>query len=147
MKRVKRLLCASIVLLSVLFITACGKDYSSITYKRFVEKMGNELSYVIKDNTALYQTVYERYYTATKDDVMVSFFEFKDEKEAKDYVKKNYDGRKYFSYKEYDGYSTVKSTKSSYLSLIQIDNIVISGYSEKTSNKNLVNKALKELGY
>lgn len=147
MKRIKSILCTCLILFLVLFVSACSKNYDSITYKRFVEKMGSELNYVITDNTVTYDGIYKRCYTAIKDDVIVSFYEFEDEKEAKDYVKKNYDDKKYYSYKAYDDYSTVKYSEVGYFRLIQVGNVVVSGSSEKSSSKSIINDALKELGY
>ena len=53
MKRIKRIFCLSLVIVSALVLCACSKDYNSITYKRFTEKMGNELNYAITDNTLI----------------------------------------------------------------------------------------------
>ena len=144
MKRVKSVLC---MLLLVVLLTACGKSYSSITYKRFTTKLGDELNYAINDQTLAYEGIYQRYYTAIKDDVFFSYYEFADEKTAKEYVKSNYEDRKYFSYKDNGKYTTVKSTKSKYFTLIQVDNMVITGYSDKSSKRSVIKKALKELGY
>lgn len=147
MKRIKSILCTCLVLFLVLFVSACSKSYNSITYTKFKEVMGSKLNYAITDNALDAEGIYKKYYTAIKDDVIISFYEFDSEKEAKEYVKKNYDNKKYYSYKSTDDYSTVKYSNIGYFRLIQVDNIVVSGSSEKDSSKSIINNALSELGY
>ena len=147
MKRIKRIISISLVILLICVLTACKKEYSSITYKRFVEKMGDGLNYSVKDNTLVYQDVFQRNYTAIKENVIITFYEFETEDEAKDYLKKNYDKEKYYRYKSYDGYSTVKYNKSGYLYMIQVDNIIISGYSDDNTDKYEIKNVFSELGY
>lgn len=147
MKRIKRILCTLVIVLSVLVLSACKKDYNAITYKRFVEKLGDELNYPITDNTLLYQGVYQRNYTAIKDDVMFIFYEYESADKAKEFMKKNYEDKKYYTYTSKDNYSTVKYSKRGYLYIVQVDNIIISGSSEKDTNKSEIKKVFKELGY
>ena len=147
MKRIKRLLSISLLLFLVVMVSACSKNYNSITYKRFQEKMGDELNYAITDKTLTYEDIYQRYYSAINNDIIFTFYELKDEDSAKDFVEKNYNKRKYYSYKSKDNYSEVKSTKTGYFRLIQVDNIIISASSEKSSDKSEINKAFEKLGY
>ena len=147
MKRIKRIFCLSLVIVSALVLCACSKDYNSITYKRFTEKMGNELNYAITDNTLSYEGIYEREYTAIKEDIIFIFYEFSDKESAKEYVKSNYSKLKYYSYSDKGDYSIVKSSKAGYFKLIQVDNIVISGYSDNSGNKSSINKAFNKLGF
>ena len=88
MKRIKRLLSISLLLFLVVMVSACSKNYNSITYKRFQEKMGDELNYAITDKTLTYEDIYQRYYSAINNDIIFTFYEFKDEDSAKDFVEK-----------------------------------------------------------
>lgn len=146
MKRIKRILCTLVIVLSVLFICACSKEYSSVTYKKFVDKMGNQLGYTVVDKTISYEDIYQRYYSANKENVLFIFYEFKDAETAKEFMK-DYDNKKGYSYKSTDDYTIVKNSKSGYLKIIQVDNVVISGSSEKSSGKKEIKKVFKELGY
>lgn len=147
MKRIKRILCSVLIIVSVLFLAGCKKDYSSITYKRFVEKMSDELNYSVTDSTLDYEDVYQRYYSAIKDDVVINYIEFESEEKAKEYMKTNYYKQKYYSYKDNDDYSTAKYTKIGYLYVIQVDNMVIKGSTDKNTKTSVVKKVFKELGY
>ena len=61
MKRMKRILCTFLIVLSVLLLCACKKDYSTLTYKRFTSKMSDDLSYSVTDKSLSYEGIYERY--------------------------------------------------------------------------------------
>ena len=147
MKRIKRFLCSVLIIVSALILAGCKKDYSSITYKRFVEKMSDELNYSVTNSTLDYQDVYQRYYSAIKDDVVINYIEFESEEKAKEYMKTNYYKQKYYSYKDKDDYSTAKYTKIGYLYVIQVDNMVIKGSTDKNEKTSVVKKVFKELGY
>ena len=147
MKRIKRIFSILLVLVCILVLSGCKKDYSSITYKQFVDIMSNDLNYYVSDKTLDSQDVYQRYYLAIKDGVLISYYEFEDEDAAKDYLERNYKDKKYYSYKEHDDYSTVKYSKVGYAYFIQVDNIIISGSTENESEVSEVKKVIKELGY
>lgn len=147
MKRIKRILFTLIIFVSVVILSGCGKKYSSITYSRFTEKMSDELNYSVKDESLSYEGKFEREISAAKGDVVFIFYEFKTDKDAKKYMENNYKKRKFYSYKSNDEYSTVKYTKTGYLYIVQVDNIVIAGSTEKDSSKNEIKKVFKELGY
>lgn len=147
MKRIKRILCSLLIIISVLFLSACKKEYSSITYKRFTEIMSDELNYTVTDKSVDYQNTYNRYISASKEGIVFIYYEFEDEDSAKDYVKRNYDKKKYYSYKSKDDYSIVKYSKLGYAYLVQVDNMVIIGSTEEDTYKKDVKKAFNELGY
>ena len=146
MKRIKRLVFIFVILLSVVLLSACKKDYSSITYKRFTAKMSDELGYSVTDNSLSYEGIYERYISASKEGVIFIFMEFEDKDSAESYMK-GYEKQKGYSYNKKDDYTIVKNSKGGYVKIIQIDNIIISGSTEKSNYRTDVNKAFKSLGY
>ena len=147
MKRIKRILCLLIVFISVIILSGCGNSYSSVTYSRFTEKLSDELGFTVTDNSLSYEGIYERALSAVKDDALFNYYEFSSSKEAKEFVKKRYEKKKNYSYKSYDDYSVVKYSKTGYIQIIQVDNIVITGSTEKDSKKSEIKKVFKELGY
>jgi hypothetical protein len=108
--------------------------------------MGNQLGYTVVDKTISYEDIYQRYYSANKENVLFIFYEFKDAETAKEFMK-DYNNKKGYSYKSTDDYTIVKNSKSGYLKIVQVDNVVISGSSEKSSGKKEIKKVFKELGY
>ena len=101
MKRIKRLVFIFVILLSVVLLSACKKDYSSITYKRFTAKMSDELGYSVTDNSLSYEGIYERYISASKEGVIFIFMEFEDKDSAESYMK-GYEKQKGYSYNKKD---------------------------------------------
>ena len=147
MKRMKRILCTFLIVLSILLLCACKKDYSAITYKRFIAKMSDDLSYSVTDKSLSYEGIYERYISASKEGSIFLFIEFEDKDSAEKYMKDNYKDQKGYSYKEEKDYIVVTNSKNGYVKIVQMDNVVISGSTEIASNKSDVKKAFKELGY
>ena len=147
MKRMKRILCTFLIVLSVLLLCACKKDYSAITYKRFSAKMSDDLSYSVTDKSLSYEGIYERYISASKEGSLFLFIEFEDKDAAEKYMKDNYKDAKGYSYKEEKDYITVTNSKNGYVKIVQIDNVIISGSTEQSTYKSDVKKAFKELGY
>ena len=147
MKRIKRFFCTFIIVLSIVMLCGCSKDYSSITYNKFVEKMHSELEYSITDNTLVYQNIYQREIEANKDGVLFQYIEFETEEDAKGFVKKNYYNKKHYSYKSTDDYTVVTNSKSGYKKIVQVDNMVIIGTTNSKSYKSDIKKAFKKLGY
>lgn len=147
MKRMKRILCTFLIVLSVLLLCACKKDISPITYKRFTAKMSDDLSYSVTDKSLSYEGVYERYISASKEGSLFLFFEFESEDEAIKYMKDNYSEAKNYSYKTNKDSIVVTNSKGGYIKIIQVGNVVISGSTEESQYKSDVKKAFKELGY
>lgn len=147
MKRMKRILCILLIVLSVMLLCACKKDYNPITYKRFTAKMGDDLSYSVTDKSLSYEGIYERYISASKEGSIFLFFEFESVEKAKEYMEKNYKDTKNYSYKEKDDYTIVKNTKGGYTKLVQVGNVIISGSTTEKKYNSDVKKAFKELGY
>ena len=147
MKRMKRIFCTFLIVLSVLLLCACKKDYSTLTYKRFTSKMSDDLSYSVTDKSLSYEGIYERYISASKEGSLFLFLEFESEKDAKKYMEDNYSKQKGYSYKSTDDYIVVTNSKGGYVKLIQVGNVIISGSTEDSKYKTDVKKAFKELGY
>ncbi|MBR4830486.1 MAG: hypothetical protein IKZ96_01810 [Bacilli bacterium] len=147
MKRMKRILCTLLIVVSVLLLCACKKDVSPITYKRFISKMSDDLSYSVTDKSLSYEGIYERYISASKEGSLFLFMEFEDEKTAKKYMEDNYKKQKGYSYKSTDDYIVVTNSKGGYVKLVQVNNIIISGSTEQSKYKTDIKKAFKELGY
>lgn len=147
MKRMKRILCTFLIVLSILLLCACKKDYSAITYKRFSAKMSDDLSYSVTDKSLSYEGIYERYISASKEGSLFLFIEFEDKDAAEKYMENNYKDAKGYSYKEEKDYTVVTNSKNGYVKIVQIDNVIISGSTEQSTYKSDVKKAFKELGY
>lgn len=147
MKRMKRILCTFLIVLSVLLLCACKKDVNPITHKRFTAVMSDDLSYSVTDKSLSYEGVYERYISASKEGSIFIFFELESEDDAVKYMEDNYKDAKNYSYKTEDDYTVVTNSKGGYVKIVQVGNVIISGSTEDPKYKPDVKKAFKELGY
>jgi len=143
----KKILKGLLILVFIFLLSACTKDYKAITYTRFIENFSSEPEYLVNNSTSLVNEKFERYIEASGKNNQFVFYEFKTEKDAKDYVKVNYANRKDFKYKDKKDYITVKCTKERYFYLIQVDKTIVIGNSNIKSNKKEINRILKNLGY
>ena len=143
----KKILKGIIALLFIFILSACCKDYKSITYTKFIESFKEESGYLVSNETSLLSDKFERYIEASGKNNQFIYYEFKTEEDARNYVSINYKDRKYFSYKDKKNYMTVKSTKSGYFYLVQVDNTIIIGNTDIKSNKREIKRILKKLGY
>lgn len=135
------------VFLFLILLSGCAKDYKEITSTKFMEVLKNETSYLVNTHTALYDSNIETSIAASSEKAQFLFFEFGSEKEAKEYVKKNYKDFSGYKYKDYGTYVEVKSSKDGYFRLVQINKIVISASSDIKSSKKEINNIFKKLGY
>lgn len=143
----KKILKGLFILLFIFLLSACTKDYKPITYTKFIETFKSEDGYLINNATSILDGKFERFIEVSGKNNQFIFYEFKTEKEARNYVSMNYKNQKNFSYKDKKDYITVKNTKKRYFYLIQVDKIVIIGDSDIKSNKKEINRIFKELGY
>ena len=143
----KKILKGLFVLLFIFLLSACKKDYKPITYTKFIETFQSESEYLVNNQTASLEDKFERYIEAGGKNIQYIFYEFKTEKDARNYVSLNYKDKNNFKYKDKQDYIIVKNTKSGYFYLIQVDKIVIIGNTDIKSNKKEVNRMFKKLGY
>ena len=143
----KKILKGLFVLLFIFLLSACTKDYKSITYTKFIETFQSEREYLVNNETSILDNKFERFIEASGKNNLFVFYEFKTEEDAKNYVSLNYKNKKYFSYKDKNNYIIVKNTKNQYFYLIQIDKTVIIGSSDIKSNKKEIKRMFKKLGY
>ena len=143
----KKILKGLFVLLFIFLLSACTKDYKSITYTKFIETFQSEREYLVNNETSILDNKFERFIEASGKNNLFVFYEFKTEEDAKNYVSLNYKNKKYFSYKDKKDYIIVKNTKNQYFYLIQIDKTVIIGSSDIKSNKKEIKRMFKKLGY
>ena len=142
----KKILKGLFLLLFIVLLSACTKNYKPITYTKFIETLREE-GYMINNSTNILNDNYDRYIEAAGKNNQFIYYEFKTEEKAKDYVETNYKGKKYFKYKDKKKYSTVKITKDRYFYLIQVDRMVLIGNTNIKSNKKEINRMFKKLGY
>lgn len=143
----KKILKGIFILMFVFLLSACTKDYKAITYSKFNEFFQAEEGYLVNNASSSYDDKFERFVEASGKNNQFLYYEFKSEKEARDYVTLNYKDKKYFTYKDKKDYITVKCTKDRYFYLIQVDKIVIVGNTSIKSNKKEINRVFKSLGY
>lgn len=135
------------VFLFLVLLSGCAKDYKEITSAKFLETMRNQDNYSVNTHTPIYDSNIEKSISANGDEIQFLFFEFNSEKEAKAYIKNNYKDIKGYKYKDYGKYVEVKKTKDGYFYSLQINKMVISGFSDIKSNKKEIKNIFKKLGY
>ena len=143
----KKILKGLFILLFIVLLSACTKDYKSITYTKFTEYFKTESEYLVNNNSYLVDDKFERFIEASGKNNQFIYYEFDSEESAREYVEVNYKNRKGYSYKDKKDYITVKNTKNGYFQLIQIDKTVIIGNTNIKSNKKEIKRVLKNLGY
>ena len=143
----KRNLLAIVILITCFLLTGCLNNKKAITYTTFNETFKNNKDYLIINQTIKYEDKFERCLEANGNNTQFLYYEFKTEKQAKKYLKDNYQGRKKYRYLEGKTYTTVKCTDNMYFYAVQIDKSVVVGNSPKKSNKKEIKKIFKELGY
>ena len=144
MKRIKYLF---VLTLGVLLLSGCKSNYEPVTYSKFIEEFNNNSNYYVNDDTLKYENLFERYVTVSGKSTEFTFYEFKTEEDAKEYVDKNYKDNDRYKYKSSNDYVIVKSTKDKYFYGILVDKIFVVGQTSNKSYKSDVNKIMKELGY
>ena len=137
-----------LILFMTIILTGCTKDYTAISYSKFISEFNDKKDYEIIDKTLINEGVYKRSYEAGNGNCTFFYFEFENEKDANSYMKTNYKDNDSFSYKDEDNYIIAK-TKSlkNYVKIIKVDNTVIIGKSEKFFDRFSINKIYKELGF
>lgn len=143
----KRVLKGLFILLFVIILSACTKNYKPITYTKFIETFKAEMDYLVNNESNIFDDRFERYIEASGKNNQFIFYEFKTEEAAREYVETNYKTDKEFKFKDKKEYIIVKSTKNRYFYLVQIDNIVLLGNTDIKSNKKEIMRIFKKLGY
>ena len=143
----KKILKGLFLLLFIVLLSACTKDYKAITYTKFIEVFKAEEGYLVNNETSIVDDKFNRYIEASGKNNQFIFYEFDTEKAARNYVKLNYKNKDGFKYKDKIDYITVKSTKDRYFYLLQVDKTIIIGNTEIKSNKKEINRMFKKLGY
>lgn len=143
----KKILKGLLILLLVVTLSACKKDYKAITYTTFIESFRETSDYLINDSTSYVDDKFERLIEASGKNNQFIFYEFKTEEQARKYAEVNYKNRKGFNYRDKKDYIIVKNTKDGYFYLIQIDKTIIIGNTSIKSNKREIKRVFKKLGY
>lgn len=138
----KKILKGLFILLFIILLSACTKDYKEISYTKFIDTFQEE-GYLVNDSYK--DDRYARYIEASGKSSQFIFYEFESEEEARKYVKEDYSNKKYYTYKDKKDYITVKCKKDRYFYLVQIGKTVIVGNTK--SNKKEINRMMKKLGY
>ena len=143
MKRIKYIF---VLTIGVLLLSGCKSNFEAVTYSKFIEEFNNT-NYYVNDDTLKYENLFERYIAVSGKNTEFTFYEFKTDTDAKEYVEKNYKDNDMYKYKEYDDYVIVKSSKNKYFYGVLADKIFVVGQTSNKSYKSEVNKMMKELGY
>lgn len=143
----KKILKGLIFIFTIIIITGCTKNYSSITYTKFNEVLNEQKGYMVSNQTNKYADKFERCLEAVGNNNQFLYYEFKTTEQAKKYIEDNYKGRKKYRFKDKKKYITVKCTKDMYFYAIQIDKSVIIGSSNIKKNKKEIKTIFKALGY
>ena len=85
----KKILKGIFILLFIVLLSACTKDYKAITYTKFIETFQEE-GYIVNNSSSQQSDKYERFIEASGKNNQFTYMEFKDEEEARNYVKTNY---------------------------------------------------------
>lgn len=143
----KKILKGLLILLLIVMLSACKKDYKAITYTTFIENFKDESGYLVNDSSLNVDDMYERLIESSGKNNQFIFYEFKTEEKARKYAEVNYKNRKGFNYRDKKDYIIVKNNKDGYFQLIQIDKTIIVGNTAVKSNKKEIKRIFKKLGY
>ena len=138
---------AFLILLISIILTGCNKNYEVVSYSKFLGEFNSKKSYSIIDKTKTDEGVFKRSYESGNGKITFTYFEFDSAKEAKKYMGETYKKNKDYSYKKNGNYIEVKSKLfDPYTRVIQVDNVVITGKTNKKFDSHSVNKIYKNLG-
>lgn len=135
------------ILLFLVLLSGCKKDFKEITYSTFMETLRNEKGFLVNTYTPIYDSNIEKSISASSENSQFLFFVFGNKEQAKSYVEKNYKDFKGYKFKDYGDYIEVKSTKDGYFYLVQINKTVIRGRSDFKKSKKEIKNIFKKLGY
>ena len=96
----KKILKGLFLLLFIVLLSACTKDYKAITYTKFIETFNDESGYLVNNSTSSFEDRFERFIEAAGKNNQFIFYEFKTEKDARQYAVENYKYRKNYSFKD-----------------------------------------------
>ena len=79
----KKILKGIFILLFIVLLSACTKDYKAITYTKFIETFQEEEGYIVNNSSSQQSDKYERFIEASGKNNQFTYMEFKDEEEAR----------------------------------------------------------------
>lgn len=134
------------LLLVIVFVSGCEKEYKKLSYVDYNEYFSNKEGYVMIDHSLDSGLEMIRNLEAGNGDIQVMYIEFMNDEEAENYIEEKFNDDNY-KIKKYDDYITIKNTKNRYFKLYKIDNVVIYAVSTDKKDKKEINSVLKDLGY
>ena len=143
----KRVFGVFLIIISIIVLTGCTKNYKAITYTNFIEFFNKKANFIVDNQTLKYEDKFERFIEVSGENTEFTYIEFKSEEAARKYMIDNYQSLKEYKLKDKEKYMTVEYKINKYMRIIQIDKIVIYGQTPVASNKKEVKKIFKELGY
>ena len=78
------------ILLFLVLLSGCKKDFKEITYSTFMETLRNEKGFLVNTYTPIYDSNIEKSISASSENSQFLFFVFGNKEQAKSYVEKNY---------------------------------------------------------
>lgn len=136
-----------IIVLVILALTGCNKNYEKVSYTDYQEYFNNKSGYIIQDHSSEYEINIRRYLEAGNGNVQVYYIEYAKEEDAIEYIEKFYLEKDGYKVKLNDKYSYVKSTKDKYQKVYRVNNVIIDALTLDKKYKKEVNNILKDLGY
>lgn len=137
----------SIILISIIMLSGCGKSYEKLSYTRYNEYFNNKNDYVTIDHSSDRGTEIIRDLEAGNGTIKVMYLEFKTEESASSYIKEMYKKSDGYKYKINDDTTFIQNKNGMYFKLYKIDNIILYAISLEKNDKHEINKILKDLGY
>lgn len=136
-----------IIVVGILLLAGCSKDYKKLSYTTYNEYFNKKDGYIIIDHSNNYGLEVIRSLEAGNGTIQVIYIEFKDSAEADNYIKNSYETNENYKINKKDKYTVVKSTKGKYFKLYKVDNVLVYGTSQDKKDKKEINSILKDLGY
>lgn len=144
MKRIKYIF---VLMIGVLLLSGCGKNYKPITYTKFIENFNDSEKFYVTDDTLKYESIFERFIEVNGLNTEFTYMEFKTESEAKKYVKNNYENNSYYKYKTSGNSIVITRNQNKYVYGVQVDKIFVIGQTPNKKYKSEVNKNMSKLGF
>ena len=143
----KKIIKVTFIILSLVFLSSCGKNYEKLTYTDYLEYFNKKSGYTIQDRSDEYEINIRRYLEAGNGNVQVYYIEYAKEEDAIEYIENAFLDKDGYKVKLNDNYSYVKSTKGKYQKVYRVNNVIIDVLTLDKKYKKEVNNILKELVY
>lgn len=142
----KKMLKLSVLVLTIFLFSGCKNDYAKVSYREFNGLFNDLDEYQVINKSLINQGIFKKSFEAGNEKYTYYYYEFDNQKEAEDYMSRNYKNEDGYTYDKNKKYTVVKHKTGSYMKGIRVDNVIIIGQGKSFFDRFEINKIMGKLG-